>query len=315
MTPLPYVIIVVLNWNGLADTLECLESLSHVDYPSYEAVVVDNGSTDGSVKAIQGRFPNTRLIENSENLGFAGGNNVGLRHALACDVDYVLLLNNDTVVDPRFLIELIEVARADGEIGIASPLILRYDAPDEIWTAGAVIDWADGSTQRLRAGEATHREEPVFDVDFVSGCALLAKREVMETIGLLDPDFHLYYEEADFCVRARKQDYRIVCVPKAKIWHKVSRSLGTTSPLVSYYMTRNALLFLRRNLSGIHMGLSVQRNLASVGRSVLSAYVKKKNTHRRANARAQVLGVWDFLRGRFGAARVGNQRMLQKVSQ
>jgi GT2 family glycosyltransferase len=299
---LPRVATIILNWNGLADTMECLASLQKLDYPNYDIVVVDNGSTDKSVEVIRKNFPDVTLIENKENLGFVGGNNVGLHHTLNRDVDYVLLLNNDTIVDSRFLVELIKVLEVDRKIGIASPLIFYYDTPDEIWAAGAAINWANGFTERLRAGDTADDGEPVFDVDFVSGCALLAKREVIEATGLLDADFFLYYEEIDWCVRAHKKGYRIVCVPQARIWHKVSKSIGVSSPLVSYYMTRNALLFLKKHLSGIQLGLALQRNLALTMRSVLSAYIKQKNAHRRVNARAQFLGVWDFARGRFGAA-------------
>jgi len=301
---MPEVTIIVLNWNGLADTLECLASLARLDYPAYHVVVVDNGSTDGSVEAIRAQFSQVTLIENGENLGFAEGNNVGLRHALDRGADYVLLLNNDTVADTRFLTKLVKIAEVDGEIGVASPLICHYDAPDEIWSAGAAIDWADGSTQRLRAGEVAREGAPTFEVDFVSGCALLAKREVIETTGFLDVNFYLYYEEADWCVRARNQGYRIVCVPEAKIWHKVSRSVGASSPLVTYYMTRNALLFLLKHLTGIQRVLSLGRNLTYTARSVGSIWVKREYAHRRANARAQILGTWDFLWGHFGAARM-----------
>jgi GT2 family glycosyltransferase len=299
---MPEVMIIVLNWNGLSDTLECLESLACLDYSPYEVVVVDNGSTDGSVEAVRGRFPDVTLIENGENLGFVGGNNVALRYALERDVGYVLLLNNDTVVDPRFLTELIRVSETEEEIGISSPLVLYYDVPDEIWTAGATINWANGATKRLWAGEKAGGSESVFDVDFVSGCALLAKREVIKTTGFLDPDYYLYYEEVDWCVRARAQGHRIVCVPRARIWHKVSRSVGPSSPLISYYMTRNALLLLRKRLTGTRRLLSVGSNLISTARSVMSIYVKRRNAHLRANARAQIRGVWDFVRDRFGAA-------------
>jgi hypothetical protein len=306
---IPKVMLIVLNWNGLADTLECLDSLACLDYPAYEVVVVDNGSTDSSVEAIRGRFPHVTLIENGENLGFVEGNNVGIRYALECDVDYVLLLNNDTIVDLRFLSALVKVAEADREIGVASPFIFLYDVPREIWTAGATINWANGATQRLRAGETVREDELAFDVDFVSGCALLAKREVIEATGLLDPDFYLYYEETDWCVRARAQGYRIVCVPQSRIWHKVSRSIGASSPAVSYYMTRNVLLFLRKHQSGVRRMISIGRNLTSITRNVASAYIKKRNAHRRANARAQILGVRDFIRGQFGVAQMPRQWM------
>jgi hypothetical protein len=299
--------IIILNWNGLADTLECLESLARLDYADYEVVVVDNGSTDRSVETIRARFPHVALIETGENLGFAEGNNVGLRYALDQAADYVLLLNNDTVVDPGLLTALVKVMERDGEIGVASPLVFHYGVLDEIWAAGAVINWADGSTQRLRAGERAGKDESICDADFVTGCALLTKREVVEKTGFLDADYYLYYEEVDWCVRAHKQGYRIVCVPQAKIWHKTSRSIGASSPLVSYYMTRNALLLLRKHLAGVQYVLSVGRNLVLTARSVVSTFVKRKHACRRANARAQVLGVWDFVRGHLGAARMPNQ--------
>jgi GT2 family glycosyltransferase len=304
----PQVIVIVLNWNGLSDTLECLTSLASLDYPAHEVVVVDNGSTDDSVETIRARFPQVTLIQNGANLGFAEGNNVGLRYALERAADYVLLLNNDTIVDPGFLTELVAVAEARPEIGVASPLIFYYDATDEIWTAGAAINWANGATRRLRAGETARQGEPAFGVDFVSGCALLVKREVVEKTGLLDPDYYLYYEETDWCVRVHKQGYRIVCVPQAKIWHKVSRSLGASSPLTSYYMTRNALLLLRKHLTGSRRLLSLGRNLTGTARSVAAIYLKRKNAHRRPNARAQLRGVWDFVRGRYGALPTPDQR-------
>jgi len=142
----PLVIVVVVNWNGLADTLECLGSLARLDYPNYDTVVVDNGSTDGSVPAIRERFELVMVVENSENLGYAGGNNIGLEHAMRRGADYALLLNNDTLVAPDCLCRLVAAAQADPEVGMAGPIIYYRDLPDVIWSPGGAIDWRRGST-------------------------------------------------------------------------------------------------------------------------------------------------------------------------
>jgi len=133
---MPSVTIIVLNWNGGQDTLACLESLAQLDYPEFGVLVVDNGSTDGSLQAVQERFPEIPIIETGENLGYAGGSNVGLRWALDHGADYALLLNNDTVVAPDFLRLLVEAVGADPRIGIAGPTICYYDRPEVIWSAG-----------------------------------------------------------------------------------------------------------------------------------------------------------------------------------
>jgi GT2 family glycosyltransferase len=219
----PHVVIVVLNWNGVDDTLECLESLSRLDYPAYEMMVVDNGSTDGSVPAIRERFPAVTIVENGENMGYAGGNNVGLRHAMAQEADYALLLNNDTVVDPAFLRILVDAAEAEPSAGITGPTVYYHAQPDVIWSAGGGIDWQRGDTRMVGLNE---RDEGQFGteprpVDFVAGCAMLVRRAVLEQAGLLDERFFVYYEESEWCVRAARAGFRIVYVPAAHIWHKI----------------------------------------------------------------------------------------------
>ena len=306
----PCVAIIILNWNGLTDTLECLASLTRLKYRNFQIIVVDNGSKDGSVEGIRRRFPDVVLIENKENLGFSEGNNAGLRYALAGKTDHFLLINNDTVVDSEFLGQLVTVAEADATVGIVSPLIFDFARRDEIWTAGATINWADGSTRRLRAGELAGQDELPLEVDFVSGCALLAKREVIEKTGVLDPAFYLYYEETDWCVRAHKQGYRILCVPQARIWHKVSGSLGPGSPLVSYYMRRNSLLLLRKHLVGVRRIVALLRNVICAARSIVGVYCRRRNVHLRPNAAAQVRALLDFFRGRFGALRQPSRESL-----
>jgi len=248
----PHVLIVVLNWNGLADTLACLESMRRLEYPAYEVLVVDNGSSDGSPAAIRERFPDVTLIETGENLGFAGGNNVGIRHALEIGADYVLLLNNDTEVSPDFLSRLVEAAEADSQVGMAGPTIYYYDRPEVIWSAGGEIDWRRGCTRMVGLDE---RDDGQFggaprEVDFITGCAVLVRATALRQAGLLDERFFMYYEEVEWCVRTRRAGFRIVHVPQAHIWHKIAPSAQSDSPRVHYYMTRNRLLFLKASRAG-----------------------------------------------------------------
>lgn len=241
------VTIVVLNWNGIADTLDCIQSLRKLDYPNYEVVIVDNGSTDNSVETIKADFPNLTLIEVRKNLGYTGGNNRGLRYALQRGADYILLLNNDTEVAPDFLSLLVEVAEADPSVGMVGPLIYYHDRPQVIWSAGGAVDWERGSTRMLGLDEVDHDQFGLAPrpVDFITGCALLVKSSVVEQTGPLDDRFFAYYEDAEWGVRATRAGFKNLLVPQAKVWHKITPAQQAVSPLVYYYMTRNRLLFLR----------------------------------------------------------------------
>ena len=297
---MPRVAIIVLNWNGLTDTLECLESLASLDYPAYEVVVVDNGSTDGSPDAIRERFTDVTVVENGENLGFTGGNNVGLRRALEQGADYALLLNNDTEVAPDFVRLLVRAAEADAGIGVAGPTIYYYDQPETVWSAGGGIDWRRGKTWMVGLGtrDVGQSGESLREVDFVSGCALLVKRAVLDSVGLLDDRFFAYYEETEWCVRALRAGFRIVHVPGAKVWHKINPGGRTNSPMVHYYLTRNRLLFLK--VSGAGWRAWLYTFLAEYLRTLLSWTLRPKwrdkGTHRRVMLRA----IADALRGRWG---------------
>lgn len=297
---MPQVAVIVLNWNGLADTLECLESLSHLDYPRYRIVVVDNGSTDGSVEAIRELFPDVAIIENGENLGFTGGNNVGLRYALAQETDYALLLNNDTEVAPDFLSRLVQAAEADPRIGIAGPTIYYYARPDLIWSAGGMINRSRGQTRMIGLNEQDTGQYSLapHEVDFVTGCALLVKRAVMEQVGLLDERFFAYYEEAEWCVRARKGGFKIIHVPTAKVWHKIPLDARDHSPLVHYYMTRNRLLFLKVTGAGWRAWLHTL--LAEYARTLLSWSVRPRWRHKREQRRMMLRAIGDAWQGHWG---------------
>jgi GT2 family glycosyltransferase len=293
------VAIIVLNWNGRDDTLDCLASLDCLDYPAYEVVVVDNGSSDDSVAAIRAAYPQVTLVETGDNLGYVGGNNVGLEHARAIGAGYALLLNNDTTVAPNFLSLLVAAAEENLAAGIVGPMIYYFDQPNVIWSAGGGVDWGQGDTWMIGLNEEDRGQfgKSPRPVDFVTGCALLVKMSLVEQVGLLDPRFFAYYEESEWCVRAAHSGFKILHVPQAKIWHKISPNAREASPQVHYYMTRNRLLFLKLTGAGLPMQL---RTLLLYGRTLLSWTLKPKWRHKAAQRRAMVQAMADYVRGRFG---------------
>jgi GT2 family glycosyltransferase len=299
----PHVAIILLTWNQRQVTLECLDSLDKMEYAPdrLEVIVADNGSTDGTCEAIRTGYPRVVLIENGENLGFAAGNNAGIEYALRTSAQYIMLLNNDTVVVPDMLTRLIEIAEHDPGIGIVGPKMLYYDTPDIIWCAGNQINWRNGDTRRLQANEHDHDEhDKPHEVDFITGCAICVRRQVIDQIGRLDPRFFIYYEETDWCVRAHAAGWGILYVPRARLYHKVSMTMGATSPATEYYMNRNVLLFLAKNRSGLaafwSVFLACMRNLLTV-----SAYtVKSHHGQRLLRRNARLLALRDALLGRWG---------------
>jgi len=299
----PQVAIIILTWNQRDVTLECLASIEELGYPAerLHIIVVDNGSADGTSQAIRQRYPSVTVISNGENLGFAEGNNVGIRHALQGAPDYVMLLNNDTVLDPPMLNELLAVAESAPTIGIVGPKMLYFDRPDVIWCAGNRIDWRTGETTRLHAEQHDpgSDEEP-REVDFITACAICLRREVIEAIGLLDPRFFIYYEETDWCRRAHAAGWRILYVPRARLWHKVSAAMGVASPATEYYMTRNMLLFLTKHRRGLKrwcsLALAIGRNL----RAIAAYSAKPHGGQRLPNRDVRLLALRDAMLGRWG---------------
>ncbi len=220
--------IIVLNWNGRDLTLDCLRSLEAVATPRVRTIVVDNASTDGSVSAVRQHYGSrVTLIENAQNLGFAAGNNVGIRRALGDGADFVLLLNNDTVVAPDFVDHLLKPMLTTPDIGITAPKIYYAEPKDQIWFAGGELSMWRGTAKHtgLRATDRGQYDRE-HDIDYATGCAFLARRAVFEKIGELDPGYRAYFEDADFCVRARHAGYRIRYIPPAHVWHRISASTG-----------------------------------------------------------------------------------------
>ncbi len=299
---LPTVAIVVLTWNQRDLTLDCLASLAKMAYPAdLVQIVVDNGSSDGTAAAVHERFPDVTVLENGDNLGFAEGNNVGIRYALARGADYVMLLNNDTVVDAAMIGDLIAAAESSHEVGIVTPTIYYYDRPDYIWCAGAEIDWQTAGSRRLRAEVIDDgRDKEPNEVGFASGCAICMKRQVIEKIGLLDPRFFIYYEETDWCFRASDAGWRTLYVPHAKLWHKVSAAMGTTSPATDYYMNRNVVLFVAKHRRGFARLALLGRVMGCNLLAALAYTVKPHHGLRLPNRNARLLAFRDAVLGRWG---------------
>jgi len=291
--------VVVVNWNGKRQTLDCLESLRSLTYGNYRVIVVDNGSTDGSQEAIASGFPDARLIECGRNLGFTGGGNVGMRSALDDDAEAVLLLNNDTVVAADLLQLLAGPLFSVPMVGAVNPKIYYYDDPKRIWSAGGVVDWRNGVTRQRRLNEIDDGQpEEQVELDYGVGCALMARRDAIESVGLLDDAFFAYYEEVEWCQRLRRRGYKIVYVPGAKVWHRVSTSLTDAPQTALYYFCRNRLLFLKR--SGAGAAKLAPLVVTDFLRMAASFLVKKKFRE----SRAVFLAVSDYCRGRFGQARI-----------
>ena len=300
----PKVSIIILNWNGWKDTIECLESLYQITYPNYDVILIDNGSEDESIEKIkeysegkimvESKFfkynpsnkpikiieytreeaeagggkegeisdlPSNRkliLIKNEKNYGFAEGNNIAMRYALkALNPDYVLLLNNDTVVDRGFLGELVKVAESDDKIGVVGPKIYYYDyngRTDVINFAGGKLSMWKGRPYLIGTNEVDKGQyDKTKDVDYVNGACLLSKRKLISEIGLLSTDYFLYWEENDWCIRGYRSNFKSVYVHGAKIWHKTFVSIKKLSGLGEYYMTRNRFYFMRKHASKLQL--------------------------------------------------------------
>jgi len=247
--------VVVLNWNGLADTRALLPTLTACRMPpgwALQTWVVDNGSSDGSVAALAPEFPAVRWVTLPDNRRFAGGNNEGLRRALAEGADAVALLNNDTLADPGLFEHLLLALEQDPAAGAAAPLIY-YGAPsDRIWYAGGRVATALGLTSHRGLRERDHGQyRTVEQTGYLTGCCLVAWRAVWEQVGPLDERYFIYAEDADWCLRARHAGYRLLFVPTARLWHSVSASSAAMSPWKVYQRTRANLTLFATHARGL----------------------------------------------------------------
>jgi GT2 family glycosyltransferase len=238
----PLAFTVLLNWNGWKDTVECLSSLQKLEYGNIYAIVVDNGSTNDSVQRIRAQFPQVEIIEMGKNLGFAGGCNAGIRAAIDRGAEYVWFLNNDTTVDPDALRAMVDRAEADPKVGAVGSAIYSTAEPEllQAWGGGYVNFWL---------GRSRHFVGPVRDeqIQFLTGASLLLRRSAVESLGLLDEGFFMYWEDADYCFRLRRAGWRLAVAGDSRVWHKGHGSVGEKSALLDTYFNRSATRFFARH--------------------------------------------------------------------
>jgi GT2 family glycosyltransferase len=254
----PSVAVILVNWNGYAFTSQCLNSLKAVYYVNFHIIVVDNGSTDDSLIRLERNFVHPTYLKSRENLGFAEGNNLGIRYALEKGYEYVLLLNNDTEVEPDFLSRLVDymVKNQDKNLGVVQPLIMYNHDRKIIWSGGGKFYKATGDSHTLHGGknetdaDLTHP----YPIDWVTGCCMLLKANCIRETGLLNASYFAYFEDVDWSLRIRSRGYSLYFIPEAKIYHeagassKRSHAEGILHPLVFYYTSRNQLFQLRQHL-------------------------------------------------------------------
>lgn len=274
MTRFPLVTIITVNFNHSETTLELLKSLYDITYPNIEVIVVDNASPDDDPKVIKEKYPSVILIESVINYGFAGGNNLGIMRARG---EFVLLLNNDVVVPPGFLEPLVQKFLDHPEYGAVSPKILYYDKPDTIQYAG--FTFINTKTVRNATIGKGETDKGQYDEDketaYTHGAAMMVPMSVIKHVGMMCYEFFLYYEEPDWCNRIREAGYRIGYVHNSKVFHKESVTTGKINTLKTYYLTRNRLVYMRRNIYGRDFYISLLYQIfIAIGKNALVFLLK-----------------------------------------
>jgi GT2 family glycosyltransferase len=293
----PCVFSIILNTNRRIDTLECLDSLQRNTYANHRAIVLDNHSADGSVEAIRSAFPEVQIVELADNRGYAGNNNVGIEAALAQGAEWLFVLNEDTVLAPDCLARLVEVGESDPHIGIVGPMVYHHDEPEVIQSAGGRFGrhWESMHLAQNEPDRGQYRQP--HPVDWISGCAILVRRAVIEQVGKIDERYFYYWEETEWCLRAGRAGWRIVHVPQAKLWHKGVQRDYRPKPSVTYYATRNWLLTLAKHHAPLLVWTFAWGQLL---RTLTSWTVKPKWRSKHEHRDAMWHGMVDFLRRRWG---------------
>ena len=293
----PLIITVILNTNRRDDTLACIDSLRANDYAQQHIIVLDNSSSDGSSEAIAAQFPEVEIIHLQENRGYAGNNNVGIAAAVEQGADWVFVLNEDTILAPDCLSQMTAAAQLDQRVGIVGPMVYHHDEPDVIQSAGGRLDryWV---SHHIAENERDRRQfQTPRAVDWISGCAILVHRDVIDQVGALDERFFYYWEETEWCLRAARAGWSILHVPAARLWHKGVQRDYRPNPSVTYYNTRNRFLFLAKHRAPLPVRLAAWGDTL---RTLASWTVKPRWQHMRDHRNAMWQGTLDFLRRRWG---------------
>ncbi|MFT2009002.1 glycosyltransferase family 2 protein [Pontibacter sp. 13R65] len=284
----PLVSIISVNYNQAAVTCDMVASLQKISYPNIEIIVVDNASPSDDPEQIVARYPQVKLIRSAKNLGFAGGNNLGVVHAAG---EFLLFLNNDTEVDPGFLEPMVNLFKQNKQAGVASPKIIYHGTDNLIQYAGShgINPWTGRSITigQLEQDKGQHNKSAITKL--ADGAAMMVPRQVIEKVGLMPELYFLYYEELDWCEMIKRAGYSCHYVASSTIYHKESVSVGKASVLKTYYMNRNRLLFIRRNISGWPFWSSMLIFLlAAIPKKVLEFSISFEWKHLQALAR----GLW-----------------------
>lgn len=253
------VAIILVNYNGYEDTIECIKSLKSITDVEYKIIVVDNHSTDDSaIKLEQDKdIYDFILIKACQNNGFSAGNNIGINYAKNLNVDYYLLLNNDTVVEKDFLKKLIVPFKNNTDVGITTSRIFYFLDNNKLWYNGGSIDYK-ARIIHYDFNKMYSKKENEYNkiVTFASGCCMCISKECLKKVGLLDEDFFLYEEDSEYCCRVKKHNYKIIFVPDSIIYHKVSSSTGKGSPMSQYYSIRNKYFLISKSYKGINKAIA-----------------------------------------------------------
>lgn len=258
------VAIVVVNWNGLDYTSACLDSLRKVDFPNFKVLVVDNASQNPEGVQLKAAFPEIQMIQSKKNLGFTGGNNLGMKAALDQGFSHVLLLNNDTLVEPDFLDNMINIFVSDPKVGVVQPMICFLHDRGKIWSAGG--KWRSFLSRAVTLGDRKKLDAYLVkttELDWATGCAFLVSAKAIREVGPLDDHFFAYFEDVDWSLRFKRAGYQIRFCSEAKIYHEAGASSkshgpeGSLSPRVFYYHSRNQFYLIRKHSKGINYLLSV----------------------------------------------------------
>lgn len=257
----PSVAIIIINWNSFEFTSQCLHSLASISYRNVEIIVVDNASTDKSGEKLKDKYPEITLFTNIENLGFTGGNNKGIQYALNEGKDYVMLLNNDTVVTESFIEPLIASIDTDAKAGAVQPKILYNKVRTLLWNAGGTFNKYFSQTKTIGEGETDLGQyDQAGETEWITGCCFLVKSEVVRKVGLLDDKFFIYFEDADWSFKIKQLGMKMLYEPTSKIYHEAGMSdnnrekhnEGNVSPFSHYMGVRNHLYFTRRYAKGAY---------------------------------------------------------------
>ncbi|WKZ70507.1 MAG: glycosyltransferase family 2 protein [Melioribacteraceae bacterium] len=254
----PLVYILILNYNRYQDTIECVDSIKAVNYKNYKLLIVDNSSTDNSYERLIKYYPEYEILKTDSNLGYTGGINFGLNILLSRNSEYILILNNDTVVDKNFLCELVKGFNKQGNIGAACGTILCEHNRNEIWYAGGKIHKYRGLASHNYKGEffsGKFKKLGCQKTEFITGCMLFLKTSVLRKVGNEDNRFFMYLDDIEFSIRIRKNGYELFYIPNSIIYHKV---IGEKeSPFKLYYSVRNRLLLI--NSSFVNPGKTISK--------------------------------------------------------